>query len=442
MKIPFLNLEIVRNASKSVNPRGVSAKDGEVLFSYMQYEGVRIAPKDLWKVYRMNADVYSCIREWKQSVGAGGYQFKDTRDNEIDAPAQEAAMLEQFFVNSGGFDKFKNNVVRDIGISGNAFFEIVKSQAGKPYGLKRLDPRTMAIVADKHGTVLKYMQKVSGNETITFEPDEMLHVVMDDDPDNELLGMSPLETALWEARTDISAAQSNYYFFENDAVPSTVYVLDERIPKSEQEATFDKIKAQFSGAENKHKSAVLSGVKEIKTIAMSHRDMEFVLGRKFNTEKVCSVYGVPKYMLGYTEGVNYANGLNMRADFYSGTIVPIEQMIEDTINRNLLPKLGIERTVLLFNPQNFGEQMEGNRFALSEFQLGALTLRQYKVKTGQVIMPEDEDDPMIDKHIIHNGGGAVLLEDVGVDPIVDPDDPEMAENMVKALKNKFTNETD
>lgn len=440
MKIPFTNFALSLSKNDSA-PRGVyTQKGGSLLNGYLRDQGIRIAPSNLWAVYRLNADVYSCIREWKQSVGAGGYRLIDNRDDEVDAPPNETAFIDLFFRNSGGISKIKNNIIRDLGICGNCYFEIVKNANGGIYGLKRLDPRTMYIVADKHGQVIKYYQRMPGHEDIGFDPSELWHVILDEDPDNELLGMSPLETALWEARTDIAAAQSNYYFFENDAVPSSVYVLDETLSEEAQKAAFDKIKTQFSGATNKHKSAVLSGVKEIKTISMSQKDMEFVIGRKFNTDKVCSVYGVPKHMLGYSENVNYSNGVTIRADYYAGTIVPLEELIAEAITNVLFQKIKIQYSIFKYDPQDFGEQLDSHRFYLEETKSGILTMRQYKSKTGQNITEEDEQDPMIDKHIIHNGGGARLLEDVGVDVVADPNDPVAAENMIKLLENRFKHE--
>jgi HK97 family phage portal protein len=292
----------------------------------------------------------------------------------------------------------------------------------------------MYVFANEYGTVLKYVQQVAGMKShTTFEPDEILHLIFDDDPDNEMFGMSPLETALWEARTDIAAAQSNYHFFENDAVPATMYVTEQGITEDAQKAVMEMIKESFSGAKNRNKSAILSGIKEIKQISMSQKDMEFVVGRKFNTDKVCSVYGVPKFVIGYTETVNYSSGSKLLEKFYEGTIKPLEDLLSTLINEQLLPKLGIEAH-FEFIPQNFGEESEITRMALDELRAGALTLRQYKLKTGQDITPEDEEEILIDRHIIHSGASAVLMEDVGVDPIIDPNDPQTAENMINALK--------
>jgi len=250
-----------------------------------------------------------------------------------------------------------------------------------------------------------------------------------------LIGMSPLEAALIEARTDISAAKSNLAFFENDAIPANVYILDDNLGKDAQEAAFTKIKEQFSGAENRNKSAVLGGVKEIKTISTTPKDMEFISGRQFNTDKVCSVYGVPKFILGYTDQVNYSNGEKLMEKFYLGTVQPIETSLEESINDRLLPKLGITTVKMTFNPQTFDESAK-KTLALAEYNSGVLTLRQYKVLTGHPITAEDENEPMIDKHIIVNGGGAKLMEDVGVelDPAISEEVAEEASAILNAIK--------
>lgn len=413
MKLPF-GFKIIRNEA-----RGVHTNKGQGLQALLSSQGVRVAPKDLWQIYRMNADVYSCIREWRQGVGDGGHRYFDPRDKETDPNPRVRDYVEMIFDNSGGRDKIKGQALRDIGISGNAFFEIVEGAGAKIHSLNRLDPRTMYVVADAHGHILRYVQRVAGHPDVAFSTDRVWHIKIDGDPDNELLGFSPLETATWEARTDIAAAQSNYYFFENDAVPSHLYILDSDLSEEEQKAAMEGIRDQFSGAENRHKSSAIAGVKEVKTISLSQKDMEFVLGRKFNTDKVCSVYGVPKFILGYTETVNYSSGTKLLSKFYAGTIRPLEQAME-AAERELYKMIGIDKEIRLeYLPQKFGEELETTKIALDEYRSGALTLRQYKVKTGQAITEEDEKEPNIDVHIIHAGAGARLLEDVSVDPYDD-----------------------
>lgn len=418
MKIPFLNYEI--NLAKPAPKGNTSNNGGSFLGGIIGQMGIRIAPQDLWKIYRINADVYSCVREWRQGVGAGGWQYVNAEDEEVAGDPRRIKEINQFWKNSGGMRKVDGMILQDLGISGNCFMEIVRNMNGGYWGLRRLDPRTISIVVDDHGTVKGYFQRVHGKDTIFFEPDEIWHIQLSADPDNIILGMSPLETAVWEARTDISASQSNYYFFENDAVPSSVYILDSKLSTEQMSKAHDSIKAQFSGAKNRNKSAVLAGVQEIKNISTSPKDMEFINGRKFNTDKITSVYGVPKFILGYTESVNYASGAKLMEKFYVGTIKPLETELEEA-KEQLHERIGMAEIKIVYKPQDFGDKAESDRIALDEYKSGILTMRQYKAKTGQEITEEDESEAMIDSHIIHNGASAILMEDVGVDPRIDPD---------------------
>ena len=44
-----------------------------------------------------------------------------------------------------------------------------------------------------------------------------------------------------------------------------------------------------------------NGIKDIKQIGATQSDMKFMEYRKFNSERVCAVMGVPKTILNYTE---------------------------------------------------------------------------------------------------------------------------------------------
>lgn len=437
MRIPFTNFSISINAT----PKGEIGGRNSVS-TLLSSTGVRVVTDNLWSIYRMNADVFSCIREWQQAVGDGGVKYVDPRDKEMEARPQAVTMVKTIMLNSGGDKEVFSKILLDLGVCGNHYAEIVRSASGSVHSLKRLDPRTMFIIADKHGTILKYVQRRPGSMTdvVTFDPSEIVHIKLNTDPDNELIGLSPLETAVLEARTDIASAESNYTFFENNAVPGTIFMAEDAMSPEEQEAMMEAIKSQFGGSKNRNKSGVLMGIKDIKQISLSQKDMEFINGRKFNTDKICSVYGVPKFMLGYTETVNYSSGAKLLEKTYRGTFQPLETLIANAINNQFFVKIGIaDQIQIVFLPQTFGEELELTRLALEEFRSGALTLRQYKSKTGQPISAEDEQEVLIDKHIIHNGASAVLLDDVGVDPVVDPTDPETAQNMIKALEVKFQN---
>lgn len=88
-----------------------------------------------------------------------------------------------------------------------------------------------------------------------------------------------------------------------------------------------------------------NGIKDIKQIGSSQEDMKFLEYRKFNSERVCAVMGVPKTILNYTEGVNYTNADNQYVKFIENTIRPLETKIEKILTlliQNIAPDYRFE----------------------------------------------------------------------------------------------------
>lgn len=418
IRLPFTNILI--GTAPTLGKRGLAfgrfwASDPE-----KDYTGMRLSVDTLYNAYRVQGDVYACVRELREGIGRKGFELVDKNGEEL---KKENAVYKEttLILNSQKpWRKLKSETVRDMYVTGNAFWELVKNtQGSKITGINRIDPRTIAIVATEHGDIVRYVQKVGG-KTVIFEVEDVIYFKMDSDPQYEIFGFSPLESILLDVRTDVSASISNYAFFKNNAQPAAYYLLDPALDDKEQNTAIENIKNQFKGAENRHKSAVLGGVKDIKTVSVTQKDMEFLAGRAFSTDKICAAFGVPKFMLGYTEKVNYQNSVSIMSVFADNTITPAEEDFAGMITDELLPALGFKGYSFRFNPQNVAEEKELEARALLEVDLGILTRKQYKIKTRQDVTPEDEANPMYDVHIVNQGMGAMPLENVGIEPIAEP----------------------
>lgn len=380
--------------------------------------GVKVTADSLVTVHNNNGDVAGCVRELQKWSVKGGHRFVSPLDVDEDVEGTLAIELRRFFNSpystTPTFKKLRDQMIFDREVSGNAFAYIIRNVTGtKILGLQVLDPRTVSIVSDKHGTVYRYIQRTS-TEAVEFEPIEILHWKRGHHPNNPLFGMSPIEPIIWEVKTDLSAMVSNYKFFENNAVPAAQYIMDETLSDKELEEAVAFIKKQHGGAENRHKPSALVGVKEIKQIQLSHKDIEFLEGRKMSRQKVCGAYGVPEFLLGITDSVNNNNGEELFRKFIEGTVQDLEADFESFINDQLFSRLGIDGLVeFKVRTQRVETQAKIVESALNEFKSGAITLRQYKLKTGQKITADDEANEMIDQYIIHQGAGAVSIEDVG-----------------------------
>ncbi len=390
--------------------------------------GVMIDTDVFYDFYRQNSDIRSCVRILRNNVGSTKIVLQNLRDpkKEIEPKIAEKirGILNSPLSREKTWRNLRKNTIKDWKICGNAFWHLMRNRMGEFAGIDRIDPRTISIIIDAYGQPYRYIQHIPGQKAVIFTAEEIIHLKDDEDHDEPAFGLSPIESVLIEAETDQEASLTNRAFFQNDAKPGAVYILDERLTEKQQKDAFKKIIEQLGGSKNRNKSAVLAGVKEIKTYGISQRDMEYLNGRRFNTKKICSAFGVPEFVIGWTENVNNNNGVELRKNLWELTISPTEKDFADFLNSQFLPRIGIEGVAIKFEEPSFETMEEVEKRAIEEKKNGLITTREYRQKTGKENTPEMEKIPNFDALMIHQGASAVLLEDVGVDPELTPEDEE------------------
>lgn len=399
--------------------------------------GQKINANSLYTIHNNNGDVAGCVREIQKWTAKAGFRFVDPADTETDIEGDFAVELKKFFNSEHSttptFKTLREQLIFDREVSGNAYAHIIRNIEGtKVLGLQVVDPRTMSIVSDKHGSIYRYVQHTTNTtEGVIFEPSEIIHWKRGQHPNTPLFGLPAIEPIIWEVKTDLSAMVSNYKFFENNAIPAALYIMDETLSEEELDKAVKFIKDQHGGAENRHKPSALMGVKEIKQMQLSQKDIEFLAGRELSRQKVCGAYGVPEFLLGYTKAVNNNNGEELFRKFIEGTIQDEEDDFESLINDQLFVRLGIQDIVnYQVRPQRVETEFKIIESALSEYKNGAITLRQYKIKTGQKVTDEDEKNPMLDQYIIHQGASAISIEDVGAQDLTAAKNAEAMKNLM------------
>ena len=439
-RIPFTETKLTIGTMPSSEGRGLSRGrfSGDPV---RDMSGFKFDVASLYTAWRNSGDVFACVREIRQGTGIGGFYFYDPQDEKKEKPAPPALVKQLTGILTYQYKTlrtFKDRVMEPRLVAGNTYLEKIRNGFGQLIGVKTLDSRTMAVVSDEHGNVYRYIQTLpdSGDkavEPVIFEPSEIVHWRWGSDPNAEVFGFSPMEPILWEVRTDLSAMISNYYFFENDAVPSVWYILDDQMDDAEAVRATKMIRDQFRGARKRHKSGVMKGVKDVKTIRLTNKDMEFLVGRKFSTEKICAAYGVPKVMLGYTEGVNYTNHEGQMRIFHEGTAKEHELALLDMVNLDIVPELGNgagDRIAMGVLPASFdSEDMLWNR-AIEARRAGLVSIDGARRMIGKEPIDESLHGDLGQQIILGDGVAARLLTDIGVDPFSVQDD-------LNALKNKL-----
>lgn len=376
---------------------------------------VRLSMDTFYTIWRNHGDVYGAVRELAQAVGVAGYYWENKAGSDKDPNPKSVKQAEQVLTFYRPLRAWLREIITDVSVAGNAYYYRELSKGGGILSLQRLDPRMMTAVTDKYGTLLRWIQRGAQAETVIFQPEEVLHFVTAQDPNSPVFGISPLEPVLWDVRTDLAAMISNYALFMNDSTPASMYVFDEQMTDQEIARAVETLQEKLKGAENRHKSLGMKGLKEIKTISITNKDMEFMALRKLSTEKVCAAFGVPKSILGYTEDVNLANGEEQTKKFWESTVQPLEEVLAEFINRVFLPSIGIDDIKFCFENRSFDNREWNEASTRADMQLGIMTVNEVREERGKEPFDEAKFGEMVNRPIIFAGTSARPLEDVGVD---------------------------
>jgi HK97 family phage portal protein len=424
--LPFLGTKIaIGETTSGQKPR--SRRTNDVAFESDTAQRLKIDKEDLYSIWRQNVDVYSCVRKIRQTSCIGGVFYYDPKDDARERPAAPTAKKRVIDVLSyyyGDPRKFKNELLKHQLISGDTYIEKVYDRAGQPLGAKVLDSRTISVVQDVHGTVLAYIQGVAefvsgdSEDVVVFDPSEIIHWKIEIDPDNEAFGFSPLEAALSEARTDVEAAESNLAFFKNHSVPPAHFILDPELTDEDEKKVVETLRKFFKGSKNRGRSLAMKGLKEIKSIKLTHEEMQFLEGRMFATKKVASAYGVPSVLLGHTEGVNYSNHEGQMQDFYDTTVIDYDLSYSQLMNVDIIGDFlnMSEQVQMLVKPPIFEARSAVWERAMKARELGLVTINGARAMVGDDPIDPDVHGDMGDLIVLGNGSSAVLLTDLGVDP--------------------------
>lgn len=363
-----------------------------------------------YKHYRKSSDIRRCVVELQETVGAGGYCFVDKEWNVVEN--LETTTFDEALNSHQSFGDFKRRFIRDLSISGNVFLNKLRpafGKNGKPVGFQFLDPRTMAIVADEYGDVIKYIQHVRASSD-TIERENMLHFIDEPDPDNEIFGLSLMEGLIIDVLADTEAWESNYYFFKNNAVPWQLIILDENMKGEEMDFAIEQLKKNFSWGKNSHKVSAVTWVKDIKKVQDSLNDMQFIEMRWFTTNKVCAAFGVPKVILNYTDWVNYSNAETQYTKFMENTIRPRERRLEQFVNMLMLEYTDKYKFQII--DDHIDQHVEKTDVLVKQINSGIITINEARQELS--LDPyegiDEADMPLITRWLTR-------LEDAGLDEV-------------------------
>jgi len=236
--------------------------------------------------------------------------------------------------------KIMRNASYSLMWSGNAFIEI-KARGKKLTEAYNIDPDTMGIKKNEFGEVVAYEQTINGSHKITFAPEEILHINLDNIEVGEwgMAFLKPLvETLL---RKEIAESYLEMLIRDNKLAPLIVAKTVEQMQDDEKAI----IKAGMDVAAKDPSKINLLNIDvqeamELYKLYTTESFNDLLAYIQKQKEAIINLVQVPPIVAGTVDNSNRSNSeIQARYTFYN-TIKAFNNIIKEELDSEFLPKIG------------------------------------------------------------------------------------------------------
>lgn len=263
----------------------------------------------------------------------------------------------------------------------DVIFELVQQDLGKQpvKDLQLIKSSTVTINFDETGKIASYEQRVQGKVRV-FDAKDVIHLSTMN-IGGQPYGFTPLETLLSDIATLIFAKEYAGKYFENDGIPSFMFLMPNEHPKSPNYENLKSELKELKKQANKFRSLVLTGQVDYKEIQKFNKDMEFSKLIQHFTQIVLMAMGVPAHRVNLTIDVRQIGGAVNRAyEGYYKKIGFTQLGLAEDLNRELwVPFFKVRMS---FKESYKIDEMREAQIIQILTQVGAITVEEAREMIG------------------------------------------------------------
>ena len=332
--------------------------------------------------------VYSCVRVIAESVASLPLRLFE----HLDAgrkPATDSLLYDILSIEPNpemSAFTFFETLTGCLALTGNAYAQIVRNQAGQVAALYPLHPlKTEPLRID--GNLVYRTTDGEGSGSRILKASEVLHVPLF--CFDGLKGLSPIQQARQAIGLSRAAEKFGARFFGNGSRPGGVLSTEASLDDKQLALARDSWLAAQGGA-NQGKTAVLPGTWKYEQVGLSPEESQFLETRKFQRTDIAALFRVPPHMIGDTTRLSNSNHEQESLQFVTDTLRPYLCRFEQEIHRKLLPDTG-RKANRYFVQFDVRERLRGDFKSQSEgYALG----RQWGFYSTNMILEDLGENPI------------------------------------------------
>ena len=333
------------------------------------------------RMYKQHPIVRATIDKIAKTCVAAGYNFVP-RDSKEDLNEAAEAKLTEIFTRSK-MNRVLRTLYTDLMVYGDAFWWVELTRLQEGYAFTRVAPSQVSVVIDKETREpVSYIIRDSQGQETQFPVEDFVHFKIFD-PDNDVYGLSPLQSLQSTVAQDLFAQTYNENFFANSAQTGMVFNM-QNASKEVVERNREYIKKEYSSVTNAHKPRVLEGDVSVEAGAASHANMQFIEGRDQLTMEILAVFDMPYTKMGGTkESANRSQSSENDKSYRTETIAPLQAMVEDIVNEELiLERLNIQDTIFKHRDVDTRDEEIQMKLNIDAMNAGVYDLNYVRGKLG------------------------------------------------------------
>jgi len=370
MKIYTLEQGQVKAARKSLNFE-------QFLTSLTMPDRLSKTAYGLAYAYSASVWAYRAIQLRAKAIGGIAVQVVDANGEKLAGHPVQA-----FFGDTGS--ALLEQIEVGLCVHGVAYLEKMENDFDQIAGLKWLNPLAVSPVKTGWGIESFLYAPGYGGPQVKFMPDNIVYL-QTVNPLDDLGGLSPLEVALNAVNVDRDTIRYAQSFFANgarlDGILTVPDATDDVI-----DAVESKWKRVFRGVKNAFRTLIVGGI-DIKYTPITPPPKDVVLAEIKSEQRrdICAAFGVPPALAGAWESSNFATAQESRRSFYTETILPELDFIEDGLNRQLMAEhfpdafIRFDLSAIEALQEN---EAERNTAISTAYQAGWLTVNEARERAG------------------------------------------------------------
>lgn len=324
--------------------------------------GADWSPPEYADYYAKSIPVYAAIRIRAEALASVPWQVQrrtgsaESRPVEPNHPAQR--LLDRPNPWYSGAELRRATEINLL-LWGRAFWSIETQPDGSteiwPLRPDRMSPIPGAPGSNTH--IAGYLYRGTARDQ-TYLPEE-IEMFRYFNPTQERAGLSPIAPMRLSADMGVDAIRYNRNTLRNGAIPDYILLAKDEMTDANAEEFYRRWEARFQGPNRANRPGIASFIEDVKPLAFSNRNMEFIQSLRWTVKDAARVFGVPEVMMAELEFATLANMENLERMFWRGTMVPEMTMFKERITSSLLPKLGYTNLQVDFDTTNIDALNEG-----------------------------------------------------------------------------------